>query len=199
MDYTIKYPTLADALYAALIDDPFYFTMENSVADRNQGPDKMRGYLDYSMGEAEQYGELIIPTTHQYGASIWSKPIPNKSAQMKSQLKREFLQSHMGPKSLAVYDDIVMFMSKASESFVSADAWYLSIVGILPAYQGQGLGQKLVSTILNRTDELGVASYLETFTPKNKPFYQRLGFADAACLFEPTVEADYWLMVRPPQ
>ncbi len=199
MDYKIKYPIFADALYAALTDDPFYITMEKSVEDKNQGPVKMREYLDYSMREALQYGELYFPTTHQYGVSIWSKPIPEKVAAAKNQEKREFLQNHMGPKCLEVYDDIVGFMSKASEPFVSSDAWYLSIVGILPAHQGRGLGPELVSAILNKADELGVSSYLETFTPRNKSFYQRLGFVEAACLFEPTVEANYWLMVRPAQ
>ena len=47
----------------------------------------------------------------------------------------------------------------------------LSIIGILPEFQGQGFGGGLVGPVLNRADQSGVPTYLETFTPRNITFY----------------------------
>ena len=77
-----------------------------------------------------------------------------------------------------------------------SSAWYLSIVGIFPAFQNQGLGNSLIGAILEQADRTGVATFLETFTPRNEPFYQRLGYRVSGRFFEPTIAANYALMVR---
>ena len=87
-------------------------------------------------------------------------------------------------------------MSAQSDALIDASAWYLSIVGIFPAFQNQGLGNSLIGAILAQADRAGVASFLETFTPRNEPFYQRLGYRVAGRFFEPTIAANYALMVR---
>ena len=78
------------------------------------------------------------------------------------------------------------------------DIWYLSIVGVLPDYQGRGLGGELIRPVLAQTDAIGVATYLETFTPRNMSFYERLGYREAGSFEEPTIGDRYWLMLRPP-
>lgn len=97
---------------------------------------------------------------------------------------------------MKTYNSIVEIMSKKAETLISSEAWYLSIIGILPAYQGQGLGPKLVNPILSQTDRLGVPTYLETFTPKNKSFYNRLGYLDVGTFLEPTTNTEYSIMMR---
>lgn len=57
-------------------------------------------------------------------------------------------------------------MSEKSRQVVSGKFWYLSIFGISPDQQGKGIGLELVLTVFRRTDKIGVASYLETLTPK---------------------------------
>lgn len=102
----------------------------------------------------------------------------------------------MGEQSLETYKNIVDFMSRASESIVDDNAWYLSIVGVLPKFQGQGLGKELVLEVLKKTDALDLPTYLETFTARNKSFYRRLGYVEVAEVYEPNTASDYWIMVR---
>jgi len=87
-------------------------------------------------------------------------------------------------------------MSEESRQVVSETFWYLSILGISPNLQGKGLGLDLVLPVLKKTDVLGVATYLETFTPKNFGFYKRLGFYEAKTVYEPVTGSDYTIMVR---
>jgi GNAT superfamily N-acetyltransferase len=42
--------------------------------------------------------------------------------------------------------------------------WYLAVIGVEPARQGEGLGGKLLAAVLGRLDESGVPGYLETST-----------------------------------
>ena len=87
-------------------------------------------------------------------------------------------------------------MSGKAVSLINEKSWYLSIIGILPEFQGQGLGVGLVESILDRTDQLNIPTYLETFTLRNITFYNRLGYEAVECFHEPTTSAKYWLMIR---
>lgn len=195
MSYNFRYRQFAQALYHALKEDPFYITMEASMDD-DSAEEGMLRYLDYSIQEAATYGELFIPKGQEYGISVWSKPIEMKLAQKKNRQKKDFINRHMGRNSLATYSDIVRFMSEKSAFLISDRYWYLSIVGVLPDYQGKGLGIKLVDNILQHTDDAKIPTYLETFTPRNMTFYNRLGYQVLDSFSEPTTGAKYWLMSR---
>jgi ribosomal protein S18 acetylase RimI-like enzyme len=54
--------------------------------------------------------------------------------------------------------------------------WYLPLIGIDPARQGQRLGKRLMAHALARFDAERVPAYLESSNPRNIPFYQRHGF-----------------------
>jgi GNAT superfamily N-acetyltransferase len=87
-------------------------------------------------------------------------------------------------------------MSAKSATLVDEAAWYLSIVAVDPAAQGQGFGRKLLEPTIAEADRGGVTCYLETFGQRNLSFYQRLGFAPVARFTEPTTGVEYTVMVR---
>ncbi len=196
MTYKYQYHNYSTALYEALLDDAFYITMERSIADTAFCKEAMLRYLDYSMVEAKKYGELFIPTDHQFGVSVWSVPIDQELEAQKSLEKKSFIRNHMSQQSLEKYNQIVGIMAANAATLIDKDDWYLSIVGILPEYQGKGLGIELVNSVLAKTDRLRVRTYLETFTARNMTFYERLGYQVADSFYEPTTESKYWLMVR---
>lgn len=195
MHYNFKYRKLAEILYEALRDDAFYRTMEKSV-DNGSSREAMIRYYDYSMVEAESYGELCIPDNNAYGVSVWARPLTKAIYAEKSERKNDFLRSHMGVGSLEAYNTIVCFMSGKSKPLIDERSWYLSIIGVLPKLQGQGLGLGLVENALNHADKRGIPTYLETFSPRNITFYNRLGYQALAVFHEPTTDAKYWIMAR---
>ncbi len=197
MSFTFKYRQYAKALHSALTEDAFYITMEASVENGESAKEAMLRYMEFSMLEAEKSGELCIPD-HEYGVSIWSKPMNHDLEAKKQQEKKLFLVNNMGSKSLETYNAIVDFMSAKAEPFIGEEFWYLSIIGILPEFQGQGLGPGLITNVLKKTDSLNVPTFLETFTPRNMTFYERLGYREVQSFDEPTTKATYWLMIREP-
>jgi len=77
--------------------------------------------------------------------------------------------------------------------------WYLMILGTDPAHQRRGHGRTVVEPMLERADDEGVLSYLESSKESNVPYYRQFGF-------EVTREhrlagggPPIWLMERPPQ
>ena len=130
---------------------------------------------------------------------MWLLPQSPESERQATQQKRAFLESTLSPEGCANYYRIIEFMSAKSASLVGDSAWYLSIVAVHPALQGQGLGRKLLEPTLAEADAAGATCYLETFGDRNLGFYQRLGFTLLARFTEPTTGADYSLMARNPR
>ena len=194
--YTYLNRSAAVALYHALIaEDPFYITLENA-ASGPQPREAMFRYMDYSMTEAENHGKLLLTPDKASGAAIWSLPMPREKAATLSQAKKAFLRDHLGKASLETYTRIIDFMGKESEGVLPDPIWYLSILGVDPARQGQGLGGELVRPVLAEADARGVATYIESFTPSNFGFYERLGFRIMKTVDEPETRSRYAIMIR---
>lgn len=192
-----SYPDHAAALTAALRDDPFYRALARSVEGLPVGAALAR-YFDLSMVEADRFGLLHLPATGAHGASVWSLPLDEQRAAERRAFKRDQIASRLGAAALAFHDAVAPFMSAQAAKAVDAAGWYLSIVGVDPACQGRGLGAPLVAEVAARADAIGVPTWLETFTPRNMTFYRRLGYEVALTVHEPTIGADYAVMVRDP-
>lgn len=54
--------------------------------------------------------------------------------------------------------------------------WYLEIIGVDPAYHGQGFSSRLVRPVLERIDRERMPCFLETSSSKNVAIYRRFGF-----------------------
>ena len=54
--------------------------------------------------------------------------------------------------------------------------WYLAIIGTDPDVRGNGFGQVLMQSRLDRCDTEHAPAYLESSNPVNVPYYQRFGF-----------------------
>jgi ribosomal protein S18 acetylase RimI-like enzyme len=84
------------------------------------------------------------------------------------------MRTGLGP--LARFGGAGGVMDKIHKRHMIGPHWELLISGVDPALQGQGRGSALVRDGLARADEAGLPCYLNTNTPANLPFYERLGF-----------------------
>lgn len=193
-----RYRPWSEALYPALAGDAFYATLEARVADAARARAAMLAYYDLSALEAATHGIVIAPEVAPIGLSIWSLPLPPERAAQKARDKEAAIRAAMGDACLQAYRDINAFMAGASAPLTTPDDWYLSILAVTPGGQGRGRGASLVDPVLRRADDAGAATYLETFTPRNVTFYERLGFRTVGRFSEPTTGADYQIMRRPP-
>lgn len=53
---------------------------------------------------------------------------------------------------------------------------HLGPVGVLPQFQGHGIGSKMMESFCGQLDANGEPAYLETDTPKNVRFYEKFRF-----------------------
>ena len=54
--------------------------------------------------------------------------------------------------------------------------WHLGPLAVLRAYQGKGIGTKLMVRFCQEVDACSAAAYLETDAVQNVPFYEKFGF-----------------------
>jgi GNAT superfamily N-acetyltransferase len=195
----VKTDPASSSAVAALEDDPFYRSIcAPHEADTARRRPVLAKYFDYSIQEGRGLGRSIHLADEARGVAVWLLPQPPELESQAAQRKRTFLHATLSAEGCANYYRITEFMSAKSATLVDEAAWYLSIVAVDPAAQGQGLGRKLLEPTIAEADRAGTTCYLETFSQRNLSFYQRLGFVAAARFTEPTTGADYAVMVRHP-
>jgi ribosomal protein S18 acetylase RimI-like enzyme len=77
--------------------------------------------------------------------------------------------------------------------------WYLAAIGSDPTVRGQGFGQALMRSRLERCDAEYCPAYLESTKPENVPYYQRFGFTVTRELVLPDGGPTMWAMWRAPR
>jgi GNAT superfamily N-acetyltransferase len=192
------------ATVAALVDslrhDPFYVAITAEFADdESRRRLALARYFDYSMSEGAWLGRLVVPPDPALGAAVWLLPSELAVYEPATNAKAAFLAETLGPTGIDVYQRIISFMRPRASAAVDASAWYLSIVGVAPSAQGQGIGRRLLEPTLIEADAAGVDCYLETFGTRSLHFYERLGFSASGSHVEPVTGATYTVMRRSPR
>jgi GNAT superfamily N-acetyltransferase len=190
------------ATVAALVDslryDPFYVTITTEFADNEaHRRQALARYFDYSMSEGARMGRLVVWPDESVGAAVWLLPAETSVYTAEAKAKAEFLAAAIGATGWDAYRRITHFMQPRAVAAVTESAWYLSIVGVTPSAQGQGIGRRLIE--IAEADNACVDCYLETFDRRNPAFYERLGFSAVASHAEPVTGATYTIMRRKPK
>ena len=73
---------------------------------------------------------------------------------------------------------------------------YLQVIGVAPAFQGQGFGGKLLRALIEKSEQTGLPLYLETETKANVSMYEYFGFAVMKEIALPIINLPMWEMIR---
>lgn len=90
-------------------------------------------------------------------------------------------------------------MSTKHHELLSIPHYYLSILGLRPQAQGQGLATQLITPMLERADSEGKPCYLDTHNEVNLNLYRRYGFEVADQDLMKYSEVKHWMMIRTPR
>ncbi len=192
-------PTNSMSLVEALENDPFYAAITRDFSgDDVHRREVLEAYFDYSMKEGMRLGCCTILPDDDRGAAIWIKPRPQRLLSKSKSEKHRFLESILGRDGLADYHRIIGFMSPRARQVVGSSTWYLSILGVSPNAQNQGLGRRLLEPTLYEADRVNAECYLETYSPRSISFYERLGFECVVSHIEPVTSSEYWILIRTP-
>ncbi len=185
------------ALVTALMYDPFYWAITDDFGTDLAGrKHALSCYFEYSLAEAQRTGRCVVAPDPTLGAAAWLLPRTLDVDAAESELKPEYLTLILGPRGNANYYRMVRYMAPLATRVVPSGAWYLSIIGILPSAQGKGVGATLLADTLAEASSAHTSCYLETFTPRNLRFYERLGFTRVAEHTEPVTDKTYVVVRR---
>jgi len=156
---------LAPPLGRAFYDDPPTVWANPSERTRTKRMERfflgrMRALLPH---------ELSFACADGAGAAVWSPP---DAWQMGLRELLHDLPAFLSPRTPMV----LRGMHDVEKRHPKTPHYYLSILGVDPPRQGEGLGSALLQPMLRRCDQEGVGAYLETGTERNVRFYSRHGF-----------------------
>jgi ribosomal protein S18 acetylase RimI-like enzyme len=119
-------------------------------------------------GRAFEHGSAFIAEDFA-GAALWLPPgVEPDEAALGALIERTAQPG--------LEQDIATILEQMGRYHPAEPHWYLPLIGVDPARQGEGHGSRLMRRALEAADRDGVAAYLESANPRNVPFYQRLGF-----------------------
>jgi ribosomal protein S18 acetylase RimI-like enzyme len=144
-----------------------------------------------------KYGEVYVSSEKLEGVAGWLPPgkAPFGSWQMirSVPLSVLFRFGRQGAGRLQAYG---RFIDNLHRRLAPYPHWYLQIIGIDPAYQGQGFSSRLLRPVLERIDREGMPCYLDTNADKNVAIYRRFGFEVVSEDKLPGTEVTTFAMLR---
>jgi ribosomal protein S18 acetylase RimI-like enzyme len=176
---------IAASLARAFADDP---VARYALPSDRRRPAQLRRFYTQRLRTllAE---ELVWCDRERRGAALWAPP--DRWRTPLSELVRTRIVSIRTPLFLAGG-------MRVERRHPSEPHYYLAILGVDPAAQGEGLGSQLLGPMLDRCDREGVPAYLESSKERNVAFYGRHGFrvtGELKLLAGPPL----WLMWRDPR
>ena len=119
-------------------------------------------------GAALARGTAVVSEGHA-GAALWLPPDTAPDEEALTALLEESVADREKADAFAVFDAMARYHPDEPH-------WYLALIGVKPARQGQGHGSAMLRHALRWCDQARLPAYLESTAPRNIPLYERHGF-----------------------
>ena len=186
---------LSGVLGRAFYDDPVAMWLMPDDATRTVGQARLFGALSRYHYLAGGGVEVAYRGSNIGAAALWSPPNQWKQSPWTQLVMMPALIRALGSRLLAARAlSELMKRGHAEEPH-----WYLAVLGSDPTVRGQGFGQALLRSRLDRCDAEGSPAYLESSKPDNVPYYERFGFVVTGEMVLPDGGPTLWPMWRAPR
>jgi ribosomal protein S18 acetylase RimI-like enzyme len=184
----------AGVLSRAFAEDPLFVVM---AADPTRRQAALVPFMAAAVRYCLRYGAVYATAEPMRGVAAWSAPGEESTRERWLAAGFGAAVAAMGDEAMGRLGTIFGHQAQTREQVMPGPHWYLIVLGVEPAHQGQGIGGRLLQPVLARADAAGLPCYLETETAAALRFYQRHGFAVLAERDVPGVGFHYWAMGRP--
>ena len=188
-------PELAATLARAFAHDPFYEFLAGDAPERNQ---RMRDGWNGFLRHATNALSHTYTTDDHVGVAVWHPPGYSGAGFIDSlRLLPSAARMAGGIGRLRNVLRAVAALEQRRRLHAPGPHFYLSVLGVEPERQGEGIGSSLMQPVLEMASGAEVPAYLETATGRNVLLYERAGFAVVEELTIPGTDIHGWLMLRP--
>jgi GNAT superfamily N-acetyltransferase len=182
-------------LVRAFWDDPcMTWVMPSEDLRRRALPVLMRSGVQFGLA----HGSVDVSPGDLAGAASWMAPGYSVTTAEMNAMWLPPMAEALGDEAMARFVAAQEHTARIREVLQPGDHLYLSILGVEPEFQRQGIGKALIAPRLGWADGRGLACYLDTFKERNVAFYQQSGFAVATDSRVPEGPR-VWTMVRAPR
>jgi ribosomal protein S18 acetylase RimI-like enzyme len=124
-----------------------------------------------------KYGEVYASSEKLEGVAAWlpagNSPFGGWQIIRSVPLSILFRFARLGASRMWAYG---RYVDRLHRKLTPYQHWYLQIIGVDPAYHGQGFSSRLLRPVLERIDRERMPCFLETNTERNVAIYRRFGF-----------------------
>jgi ribosomal protein S18 acetylase RimI-like enzyme len=113
--------------------------------------------------------ESAFCTDGYAGAALWLPPGVHADEEGLSAVLESTVAPSLAAETAAVFEQMAKYHPTEPH-------WYLPVIGVDPAHQGEGHGDALMAYAIAQCDRDHAPAYLESSNPRNIAFYQRYGF-----------------------
>jgi ribosomal protein S18 acetylase RimI-like enzyme len=176
-------------------DPPFVYAVPDAGERARLMPSFMKTFVTY----ASMFGEPLTTAGKPEAVALWL-PLDDLSdtPERDHQAGVDQIPAILGAEKFARFMHFANLAGRFHQRTAPGKHLYLQFLGVEPGRQGQGLGSALIRSMLNRADDEGLQSYLETFQPRNVPLYQKHGFKIMIEEVEPNSGIRGWAFLREP-
>ena len=146
-----------------------------------------------------KYGEVYMSSEKLEGVAAWLPPwkAPFGGWQVMRSVPLGIL-ARFGRQGAGRMWSYGRFADSLHRRLVPYPHWYLQIIGVDPAHQGEGFSSRLLRPVLERIDLERMPCFLETNNEKNAAIYRRFGFEVLSEDKLPGTEVTSFAMLRKP-
>jgi ribosomal protein S18 acetylase RimI-like enzyme len=188
-------PVLAEVLARAFARDPAFSYFTKRDEHRHE---RMAAGMEALLRYASAHLSDTYTTADLAGAAIWTPPGYSglELRALPGMLRRSLFMC--GWRGLVTIMSAHRVLDERLARHVPEPNYYLSVLGVGPARQGQGIGSALMQPITERCDRERIPASLATNLERNLRLYERHGFRVVDEIHVPRTEIPTWLMRRDP-
>jgi GNAT superfamily N-acetyltransferase len=178
------------------LDPPMVYVWPDATVRARALPSLMNAFVTYG----SMFGEPLTTSGKPEAVALWL-PLDDLSETPERDHRAgiDQIPAMLGAEAFARFLHIATTVGRFHKLSAPGKHLYLSILGVEPSRQGQGLGSALIRPMLERADAAGLPCYLDTFQPRNVPLYQKHGFRITVEEVEPNSGVRGWGFLREPR
>lgn len=187
----------ASVLVRAFVDDPgLLFVLPDEAERTRLAPLLARAGVRFAVrcGFPLAYAEPVR------GVALWFPPdAPTPSEKDLADAGIAAAPGLMGDPAWKRLKTLLDHVDALHPAMAPEPHWYLTVLGVDPDVQRQGVGEALMRPIFDKADRDGVCCYLEAPTDGNARYYSRRGFDVVGDTTIPDSNVHIWFMRREPR